>query len=51
MSDEQLVGVVSNVKGILHEMEYVRLENTDGDSISAAMFPDTNHKGFEYFDE
>ena len=47
MSDEQLVGVVSNVKGILHEMEYVRLENTDGDSISAAMFPDTNHKGFD----
>lgn len=47
MSDEQLVGVISNVKGILHEMEYVRLENTDGDSISAAMFPDTNHKGFD----
>lgn len=47
MSDEQLGGVVSNVKGILHEMEFVRIENTDGDSISAAMFPDTNHKGFD----
>ena len=47
MSDEQLGGVVANVKGILHEMEFVRIENTDGDSISAAMFPDTNHKGFD----
>ena len=47
MSEDQLVGVVSNVKGILHEMEFVKIENTDGDSITAAMFPDTNHKGFD----
>ena len=47
MSEEQIVGVVSNVKGILHEMEFVRIENSDGDQISAALFPETNHKGFD----
>ena len=38
MSDDQIVGVVSNVKGILHEMEFVRIENSDGDQISAANY-------------
>ena len=47
MSDDQIGGVVSNVKGILHEMEFVRVENSDGDSVTAAMFPETNHKGFD----
>lgn len=47
MSDDQLSGVISSVKGILHEMEFIKIENNDGDSISAAMFPDTNHKGFD----
>lgn len=47
MSEDQLPGVANNVKGILHEMEYVRYENSDGDSLTAAIFPDTNHKGFD----
>ena len=47
MDENQLTGVTSNVKGILHEMEFVKLENNDGDNISAALFPDTNHKGFD----
>ncbi|MCA8833868.1 MAG: hypothetical protein K8953_02180 [Proteobacteria bacterium] len=47
LSDEQITGVVSGVKGILHEMEFVKIENTDGDSIAAAMFPETNHQGFD----
>ncbi len=47
LSENQIVGVVSNVKGILHEMEFVSLENSDGDSVTAAMFPETNHKGFD----
>ena len=47
LSEEQITGVVSSVKGILHEMEFVRMENADGDSITAAMFPETNHKGFD----
>ena len=47
LSGDQIVGVVSNVKGILHEMEFVKMENSDGDTISAVIFPTTNHKGFD----
>lgn len=42
--DAQIGGLVNNVKGILHEMEFQRLENEDGDSVVAALFPDTNHR-------
>lgn len=45
MDDEQIAGLVSNVKGILHEMEFVRLENEDGDHVYASIFPETNHPG------
>ena len=47
LSEDQITGVVSSVKGILHEMEFVKIENSDGDSITAAMFPETNHQGFD----
>ena len=47
MDDRQIVGVVSNTKGVLHEMEFVRLENEDGDSIHAATFESTNHPGYD----
>lgn len=40
---DQVPGLVSNVKGILHEMEFVRLENEDGDSVYASFFDATNH--------
>jgi len=43
LDDEQVPGLISNVKGILHEMEFVRLENEDGDSIYASFFDATNH--------
>lgn len=46
-SDAQIVGLTSNVKGILHEMEFQQLENEDGDSVVAALYPDTNHKGVD----
>lgn len=46
-SDEQIGGLVNNVKGILHEMEFERLEDEDGDSVVAALYPDTNHKGVD----
>jgi hypothetical protein len=36
---------VNNTKGVLHEMEFVRLENEDGDAIHAALFGNTNHPG------
>ena len=42
--DDQIAGLVNNVKGILHEMEFQRLENEDGDSVVAALFADTNHR-------
>ncbi|PLX83676.1 MAG: hypothetical protein C0617_11115 [Desulfuromonas sp.] len=41
--EEQIPGLVSNIKGILHEVEFVELENSDGDSIQASLFTDTNH--------
>lgn len=43
LDGEQVPGLVSNVKGILHEMEFVRLENEDGDSVYASFFEATNH--------
>lgn len=42
--ETQIGGLVNNVKGILHEMEFQRLENDDGDSVVAALFSDTNHR-------
>lgn len=43
LDEDQIPGLVSNVKGILHEMEFVRVENEDGDSIYASFFDATNH--------
>ncbi len=43
LDDNQQIGLISNVKGILHEMEFVRLENTDGDNVYASYFTGTNH--------
>lgn len=52
-NDSQIEGLVSNVKGIAHEMEFIKLENEDGDSIYASLYPDTNHPGYDVqlFDE
>lgn len=47
LDDRQVQGVVSNTKGVLHEMEFVRLENEDGDAIHASMFQSTNHPGYD----
>ena len=44
-SDEQLKGVLANVKGIYHELIFTHAENYDEDSITAAIFEDTNHPG------
>lgn len=45
MEEGQIAGVVNNTKGVLHEMEFVRLENEDGDSVYASLFESTNHTG------
>lgn len=47
MDDDQIDGVVSNTKGVLHEMEFVRLENEDGDTVHAALFDSANHPGYD----
>lgn len=47
MDPDQLRGVISNTKGVLHEMRFVELENSDGDTIYAAQFEATNHEGFD----
>ena len=46
-NDSQIEGLVSNVKGIAHEMEFVKIENEDGDSIFASLYPETNHPGYD----
>lgn len=47
MDEDQINGVVNNTKGVLHEMEFVRIENEDGDSVHAALFDATNHPGYD----
>jgi hypothetical protein len=47
LSDDQLAGMVSNVKGVLHELEFIAIENSDGDQVYAALFTETNHAGFD----
>ena len=45
LDENALPGIVSNTKGILHEMQFVELENEDGDSVYASIFDATNHPG------
>jgi hypothetical protein len=45
LDEEQLEGVISNVKGIYHELLFATAENSDGDIYSAALFEATNHRG------
>ncbi|MDV7142021.1 hypothetical protein R3X27_04925 [Tropicimonas sp. TH_r6] len=51
LTPDQLRGVVSNVKGIFHELLVERAEDFDGDNVSAALFDKTNHPGadLEFF--
>jgi len=43
----QIPGLVNNVKGILFELEFVEIENSDGDSIFAYQFEETNHPTYD----
>lgn len=45
LTKEQVQGLASNVKGIYHELLYVQKENTDGDEMFAALYPDANYPG------
>ncbi|WP_053976573.1 hypothetical protein [Mangrovimonas xylaniphaga] len=44
LDESQLLGLSNLVKGILHEIQFIEIENSDGDSITATMFVDTNHE-------
>ena len=43
----QVAGLVNNVKGILFELEFVQIENSNGDSIFAYQFENTNHPAYD----
>ena len=45
LSQEQLRGVASNVKGIYHELLFVQAENSDWDSVAAKVKEFTDHPG------
>lgn len=45
MSPEGIAGLTNNIKGIYHELKFVDLENSDGDSYIAELFEETNHAG------
>lgn len=45
LSEDQLRGVASNVKGIYHELLFVEAENADWDEIEAHVMEFTNHPG------
>ncbi|MDM1290941.1 hypothetical protein [Acinetobacter indicus] len=45
--EQQIVGLVSTVKGMLHDMEFVRLDHEDGDSLYAAYLDQHDHTDFE----
>lgn len=47
MNDSQIPGFANNIKGIAHEIYFVDAENSDGDSIEAVLFPDTNHADYD----
>lgn len=47
LSSEQMRGVVSNVKGIYHELLVVEAENSDGDGVAAHLPEATNQPGYD----
>lgn len=47
LDENQLMGLVSATKGILHELEFIHIENSDGDSVTASVFTDTNYPDYD----
>lgn len=45
LDTDSLRGFGNNVKGIYHELRFVKRENLDGDNVAARIFPKTNHPG------
>ncbi|MDO6587495.1 hypothetical protein Q4543_18435 [Salipiger sp. 1_MG-2023] len=49
LGPDQLRGVISNVKGIYHEMLFAAAENANGDAVTAHLHETTNHQGSDVF--
>jgi hypothetical protein len=47
MDSDSISKAINNIQGILHEIEWVNIENSDGDSIMVGMFPETNHEDYD----
>ena len=45
LDEKQLEGLISNVKGIYHELKFEEAENLDGDAFYASIYEETNHAG------
>ena len=45
--ESSIDGLVYNIRGILHEIEWVSMENSDGDSVVAGLFPNTNNRDYD----
>jgi hypothetical protein len=43
MDDHQIGGFINNVKGVLHEMEYVEMVNDSGGHVHATLYDDPHH--------
>lgn len=44
---EAMMGAANNIKGIAHEIKYVKMENEDGDEIYAFLPEDTNNPEYD----
>lgn len=47
LDENQIAGFVNNIKGIANEIYYVEAENSDGDTVKAYLFEDTNHPDYD----
>lgn len=47
LNENQLSGFVNNTKGVLHEIQFVEMENSDGDVITAELYDAINNPGYD----
>lgn len=45
--EDSINGLIYNVRGILGEIEWVSMENSDGDSVVSGLFAHTNNKDYD----
>lgn len=47
LNENQLSGFVNNTKGVLHEIQFVEMENSDGDVVTAELYEAINNPGYD----